>query len=54
MHRAATLDFGDDALGVEPIPEPGHMLRRVGGADRIQRIQRLIHVARSSPVAGVR
>ena len=36
MHRAASLDPGDDALGVEPGPEPGHMLRLIGGADRVQ------------------
>ena len=29
MHRAASLRPGEHALGVEPVPEPGHVLRLV-------------------------
>ena len=38
MHRAASLEPGEHALGVEPDPEPGHVPRLILRADRIERL----------------
>ncbi len=38
MHRAASFEPGQHALGVEPVPEPRHVQRLVLVADGIQRV----------------